>query len=57
MQMEMEVSGVLASGVFGLLVYACSDGRHAYAVAQTGSLEEKSSKFLVAGQQPPDTSL
>lgn len=48
---------MLASGGFGLLVCACSDGRHAYAVAQTGSLAEKSSKFLTAGQQPPDTSL
>lgn len=48
---------MLASGIFGLLVCACSVGRHAYAIAQIRSLEEKSSKFLVADQQLPDTSL
>lgn len=51
-QMEMSVSGV-----FGLLVCACSNGHHACAVAQDRKCREKFSKSLAAGQQLPDTYL
>lgn len=45
---------MLTSEAFGLLVCACSNGHHAYDVAQDRKSREKYSKLLVAGQQVPD---